>query len=435
MKLDNFKNKKVLILGFGREGKDTLGFLRKLFPKKVIGIADQKYKIQNTRYKKIKWHLGKNYLKALENYDVVIKSPGIPAHLPEIEKAFRRGKITSQTQIFLENCSGKIIGVTGTKGKGTTVSLIYKILKEGGLKTYLVGNIEKPALGFLVSAKKEDIYVYEMSCHQLYKISKSPQLAVILNISPAHLDYYKNLKEYIQAKANITLYQNKKDYLIFNPRDKIVRKIAAKSKAKKIRIPVNYEFIGHIRMPLIGKFNLENIMAAITVARLFKIPNKKIIKAIEKFKPLPHRLENVGVFKGIKFYDDSAGTTPESTRQAIMTLGKNVQTIILGGYEGNVNYNDLAKEIIKYKIENLIFFPPSGREMWRTISKLSRNLSPSKKPNCFFVDNMKDAVKLAYRYTQEEKICLLSPACPSFGIFQNYKERGELFKKYVRQNK
>ncbi|PIV44908.1 MAG: hypothetical protein COS25_02705, partial [Candidatus Nealsonbacteria bacterium CG02_land_8_20_14_3_00_37_10] len=302
MKLKELEDKKILILGFGREGRDTFKFLRKLFPKRVIGIADRlefknlKLKIKN--YKNIRWHLGTNYLKALKNYDVIIKSPGIPIHLPEIEKAFKRGKITSQTEIFFENCPGKIVGVTGTKGKSTTTSMIYEILKAGKIKAHLVGNIGKPVLNLLSSAKPKDVYVYELSSHQLYGLKKNPHITVLLNIYPEHLDYYRNFKEYASAKANITLWQTKEGFLVYNSEDKTVKEIAKKSKAKKI--------------PIGGEYYELDKAAAEAVGELFKIPSKIIEKTLKEFKYLPHRLELVGTFKGITFYNDALSTIPET---------------------------------------------------------------------------------------------------------------------------
>jgi UDP-N-acetylmuramoylalanine--D-glutamate ligase len=407
MKLKELGNKKVLILGFGREGKDTLFFLRKLFPEIVVGIADKQKK------KGIKGYFGKNYLKSLEQYDLIIKSPGVPIHLPEVEKAFKEGKVTSQTEIFLDNCPGIIVGVTGTKGKSTTASLIFRILKKAGKRAFLVGNIEEPVLSHLLKAKKNDIFVCELSSHQLYNLKKSPQVAVLLNVYPEHLDYYKDIKEYSKAKANITLYQGKNDFLVYNSKNKIVKGIALKSKARKVAISGEY-------------YDLDR-KAAAAVARIFRVPEPLISKTIKGFKNLPYRLEKVGTFKGITFYNDALATIPEATIGAIKTLGK-VETIMLGGFERNIEFKNLAKEIIKSKIKNLILFPTTGKKIWEEVRK-----SGGGELKHFFVDDMEKAVLLAYEHTSSGKICLLSTASSSFSIFRDYKEKGDLFKKYVKQ--
>ncbi len=430
MRLEELKDKKILILGFGREGRDTLNFLRKIFPKKILGIADKNEKVKE-RIEKVKWHLGKNYLKAIENYDIVIKSPGIPIHLPEIEKAFKEKKITSQTEIFFQNCPGKIAGITATKGKSTTATLIYKILKEGKKKVHLIGNIGKPALSSLKKASKKDIFVYELSSHQLYNLRMSPHVAVFLNVFPEHLDYYKNFKEYLMAKANVLLWQKKEDFLIYNFKDKNIRKLAKKSKAKKIPLKNCLKILKEYKIkitPLRKHFCL-NLAAAIRVGEIFKIKKERIKKAVLNFKFLPHRIEFVGEFKGIEFYNDSLSTVPETTIHALNTLGSRVETLILGGFDRGLDFKNLAKEILKRKIKTLILFPETGERIFKEILK---RVGKRKIPKAFLVQNMKDAVKLAFENTKKGKMCLLSPASPSFGLFKNYKERGNLFKKYVR---
>jgi len=418
MKLNELKNEKILILGFGREGMDNFRFLRKIFPEKVLGVGDQKkIQIPKSKFQKVKLHLGKNYLKALKDYDVIIKSPGIPFKI--LPKSVL-SKVTTQTEIFFENCPGKIVGITGTKGKSTTASMIYEILKAGGIRAHLVGNIGKPVLNLLFSATPKDVYVYELSSHQLYNLKKSPQIAVFLNIYPEHLDYYKNFREYVRAKANITRYQIKNDYLVFNSEDKFVKEIAKKSKAKKI--------------PIKGKYYSLNKAAAKAVGKIFKIPQKIIQKAIREFKPLPHRLELVGNYKRITFYNDALSTIPETAILAMEALGKRVQTIFLGGFDRKINFKKLAKFILKNKnIKNLILFPTTGEKIWKEILKLNTGLTRVKLPKHFFVNNMPEAVKLAYENTQKGKICLLSCASTSFSIFRDYKEKGNLFKKYVKK--
>lgn len=413
MDIKKLEDKKILILGFGKEGRDTFSFLRKIFPDKVLGIAD-KEKISGLRDKKVIIYSGKRYLDRINDYDLVFKSPGIPIHLPQVAKSLKQGRITSQTKIFLENCPGKIVGITGTKGKSTTSSLICKILKNGGIRAHLVGNIGEPVLSHLLKAKKNDVFVCELSSHQLHGLDKSPQVAVLLNVYPEHLDYYKNIKEYAGAKANITLHQGKDDYLIYNSKNRIVREIAGKSKARKI--------------PIEGEYYDLDRKAAIEAAKIFKVPMKTILKTIKDFKNLPYRMERVGTFKGITFYNDALATIPEATIGAIESLGDDVETILLGGFERNIDFKILAEKILKSKIKTVILFPTTGKKIWKQIVGLSRNRGV---PKHFFTDSMEKAVKLAYENTGEKKICLLSTASSSFSIFKDYREKGDLFKKYV----
>ena len=356
MILKELTNKTILILGLGREGIDNLKFLRKLFPDKKLGLADEldlKKLNKTTRNliegdPKVSLHFGQNYLKSLKNYDVIVKSPGIP---PKKIKPFitKKQMVTSQTEIFLGNCPGTIIGVTGTKGKSTTTSLIHEILQAGGIKAHLIGNIGKPVLSCLIKAKKNDVYVYELSSHQLHNIKVSPHIAVLLNVFPEHLDY-SSFKEYVRAKGNITKHQKKTDYLIFNSANEIVVKIAEKSKARKIvfdRLKLKDQ-----KTSLQGKFNLNNIKAARAVGRILAVPEKKITAAIKNFQPLPHRLEFVGQYQDIKFYNDSLSTIPETTIAALEAL-EGVETIILGGFDRGIDFSALSAKITRSKIKTL----------------------------------------------------------------------------------
>jgi len=433
MKLKNLKNKKILILGLGVEGMDNLKFLTKTFPNQIIALGDRlkfddlnpKAKRIIKKIKKLRLHLGESYLGFLKYYDVIIKSPGIS---PATLKPFLTKKqiITSQTEIFFNNCPGKIIGITGTKGKSTTTFLIYTILKENGIKAYLGGNIGKPVLSFLEFSRPNNVYVCELSSHQLLNLKKSPHIAVFLNIYKEHLDYYDGFEQYLSAKTNILRYQKKSDYLIFNSKSKLVNKEAKKSRAKKI--PIDSVKIKKIETLLEGDFNVFNIKAAIVVARLFDIQDKDILKSIKKFKPLEHRLEYIGIYKGVKFYNDALSTVPEATIAALDALGNNVETIFLGGLDRGIDFKGLAKRILKSKIKTLILFPDTGSDIFKEIIALDSK----KKYKAIVVLNMKDGVELAFKNTKKGKICLLSTASPSFSLFKDYKEKGNLFKKYVK---
>src|SRR3989338_5810132 len=321
MILKELATKKVLLLGFAREGRDTLLFLRKKFPKKVIGIADQNPNAFEGKKDKVKLYLGKNYLKALKEYEVIIKAPGIP---PFKVAPFLKNShiVTSQTEIFFDNCPGTIIGITGTKGKSTTSSLIHAVLKEGGFNDHLIGNIGEPVLSYLSKAKPEDIFVYELSSFQLTNLKRSPAIAVFLNLYPEHLDYYQgNFLAYAKAKANITKHQTQTDFLIYNAKDPLVSRIARGSKAQKIPFGLSKSNVGII----------ASLDPAILIGKLFGIPQKKIRQAIKQFKPLPHRLERVGEGKGITFYNDSRATIPEATVPAFAALAPRVPPLIAGG--------------------------------------------------------------------------------------------------------
>ncbi len=356
----------ILVLGMGREGQVTKEFLQKNDIE--FATADQKD--------------DKNYLEKINQCDIIIKSPGIP-YYPEIKRAKDQGKIiTSATQIFFDLFKGKIIGVTGTKGKSQTAALIYEVLKEGGLDVALVGNIGKPALEQL----DKDLIVYELSSFQLADLQKSPHIAVITNIYPDHLDYHGSFENYKKAKENITKYQTGKDILI----------------------------------------RMSGVDAAKAVAKIFKIPQNIVSLAIKNFKPLPHRLEFVGQVKGIKFYNDSLSTNPHATIYGLKILGDDVETLIAGGFDRGVDYSILGPVIASSKIQNLILFPDTGEKIWKSVKGKAERVKK------FEANNMGEAVKIAFENTSPGKICLMSPSSASFNMFKDYEDRGNQFKKFVK---
>ncbi|MDP4006997.1 MAG: Mur ligase family protein, partial [bacterium] len=375
---------------------------------------------------------------------VVIKSPGIPLRMvsPLLKK---KQELTSETDIFFSECQGTIVGVTGTKGKSTTASLIYSILKKGGRKAVLLGNIGVPSLQFLSKQTSEHVFVYELSSFQLEHLHQSPHVAVFLNVYSEHLNHHGSFAKYVVAKANITKYQGPEDFFIYNKDSKVVSSIAKVSKAQKLPFSP-----GKIRKD--ASF-LAAREPAVLVGKLFGVSDSKIRQAIREFKPLENRLERVGKFKGISFINDSLATIPEATIGALDILGNQAATLIAGGYDRGVNMIKLARRIEKSKIQTLILFPDTGKKIFAALRsrgnfltrgrlgqhRSQRNYPPKAKQlafgpkNVFFIENMKDAVQLAYLNTPKGRTCLLSPAASSFNLFRDYQDRGDQFKKFVRK--
>ncbi|OGD09861.1 hypothetical protein A2397_04760 [Candidatus Amesbacteria bacterium RIFOXYB1_FULL_44_23] len=399
---------KILILGFAREGQSTERFLKQRFPHLKIDTSDQKD--------------NPDYLKHLQEYKLVIKTPGISPHKPEIVAAKKNGVIfSSHTQLFFEVCPSKnIIGITGTKGKSTTTSIIYEVLKANHKPAVLVGNIGKPALDFLSDISPNTWVVMELSSYQLMDMSASPHIAVLQNIYPDHLDYHSDFAEYKNAKLNITKYQTANDYLI--------TQLDVPTKAKKTIFSIS-DFDPQVKTKLIGDHNKLNIIPILKISDILKLSKTLTYQAIENFQPLETRLELVATKNGIGFYADTLATIPQATIAAIDGLSSEVETLIAGGHDRKQNYSDLAKKILNSNIKNLILFPATGSRIWEEVSKLE-----PRSINHFAVTNMSDAVKIALHQTTSGKICLLSPAAPSFTLFKDYHDEYEQYKKFIEQS-
>ncbi len=304
------------------------------------------------------------------------------------------------------------------------------MLKTGAKKTKLLGNIGVPCLDYLDKIDPDTICVFEISSHQLSTLTKSPWIAVILNIYPEHLDFYPNMTSYIEAKANITKYQTPRDFLIYNDDDEAVKKIASGSLARKT--PFTKEMAKKInwKTKLEGEANRLNILAASLVAAILDLDQSQVKEAVANFQPLAHRLEKVGKYKGIIFYNDSLSTIPEAAVKALEALGDKVETLIVGGFDRGIDFSPVAKAIINSKVKNLILFPTTGEKIWQEILKIDPKAE--KKYKHLFTANMGEAIKFSYRHTSAGKICLLSNASPSFGVFKDYADRGNQFKKWVK---
>jgi len=416
--IKKFKNKKICIVGFGKEGLSTFNILRKIFPNKNIGIADLKKKL--TDKKNLTLHLGKNYLASLSNYDVIFRSPGIPA-TKIVNRTNPKAIVISQTKLFFDLCPAEIIGVTGTKGKSTTTSLIYHVLKTK-FDSHLVGNIGFPPLDHLKYIKPDSKVVFELSSHQLSDIQQSPHIAVFLNLFSEHLDYYSSFNEYAKAKTNITNFQTKNDYFIYNSEDSGVKKIAQKSKANKISFSKKDSIISIKNTNLLGEFNQTNLMPSVIIGRLYKISDEKIIAAIKAFKPLSCRLEKLGTYSGITFINDTLATVPQATIKAINSLKKEIGSLIVGGFDRGVNQEKLATSIINSNIPTIILMPDTGKKIKKLVErKTDKNIK------VIIADSMEIAVRKAFQNTQVGKICLLSPGAASFNMFKDYKDKANQF--------
>ena len=457
--LEKIEKKKVLILGFGREGLSTYRFLRKLFPEKKLAFADKKELGElGTNFittikedKNLTYHLGKDYLKKLDQYEIIIKTSGIPYKLDEVNNAKKkRVEFTSQTKIFFDQCKGKIIGVTGTKGKSTTTSLIYHILKEAKIPTVLLGNIGKPPLDYLSKGDRNTFFVFEMSSHQLMDIEKSPHIAVFLNIFPEHLDYYSNYEEYIKSKGNITRFQESSDFFIYNADFRKIEKIANKSKAKKYSFSlqtkvqdgsyvdkgkINFHIEGQHKfsfetgnVPLLGTHNLQNVMAAVIAAKIIGVGFKNIDSAIRSFKTLEGRLEIVGVYKSVVFVNDTLATIPEATIAALKSFKDKKLTLILGGFDRGISFDNLGGDLAKRDdVLNVIL-------IGQTAVRIKQSLEKYKYKGKIYNlgrPNMLEVVKLGAKITPEKGMVLLSPSSTSFDMFKDYKDRGDQFKHAV----
>ena len=437
----------VLILGYSREGQSTHRYLRTRYPNLRVDIADAQ-NVTPIAGTNARIYSGVAYLASLSNYTTVVRSPGIPPHTTELVEYIKQGGfVTSATNIFLSQARDQTIGVTGTKGKSTTASLIAHILNSKISDVRLVGNIGLPMLDYLDSISPETVFVAELSSHQLSDVRYSPRIAVLLAIQPEHLDYYPDIETYVRAKENITRFQSAQDALVCNLSAARVLSIATRTQAQKFvfnsdkseavsvfvkdgTIVSNEEggeklVMNVADVPLLG--NIENIMAAATVAKLFGISPKAIGEAIHPFKSLPHRLESVGTYKDISFYNDSLATIPEATIHALTALGDRVGTLIAGGYDRHIDFVALGAHLAIHPVEALMLFPDTGAKIWEAV--LSAN--PKTTIQKYDVSSMEQAVQLAYEYTPKGKICLLSPASASYNLFRDYSDRGDQFRECV----
>lgn len=416
-------NPNVVLLGFGREGRSTYKFLRKYFPDMNLGIADANTDVKNDNLiigdNNLHLHLGKDYQQALLQSDIIFKSPGVKI---DINKSVLEATITSQTDLFLQRYAKQVIGVTGTKGKSTTVSLIKHMLDADKRDSILLGNIGVPAFDMIDNIVEQTIVVYELSAHQLEYLHRSPHVSVLLNIFPEHLDYFNVLSDYITAKENIYRYQSSGDVIICSNSLNINKTLSDNRIITVDSGNLNFEIENS---PLLGYHNLFNIRCALLAVSNLGVNENTAINSLDTFKNLPHRLENIGSYGAIQFVNDSISTVPESTIAAINAIG-NVDILILGGFDRGLNYNELVEFLSNSQVDNFVFLGEAGTRMF--------NLMKDKKGKKLFkaktIEDVFDIIKINI---SEGKVCLLSPAAASYDQFKNFEHRGDKFTSLARK--
>lgn len=428
---------KIGIVGFGREGKMALEYWGQKASEIFVYDKDATIPLPSLCIPK----LGNNYKDILiedsANLDLIVRSPGIP--LWDIEDKLQ-APITTITREFFDLCPCPIIGVTGTKGKGTTATLIYEILKNDSKDVYLVGNIGTPALSILQQLTKDSIVVYELSSFQLSDLHKSPHIAVCLLVTEDHLDWHKDLGQYQNAKGAIFKYQKPEDIAIWYTDNKVSTSLHLLSQAenkipygdsgvvtvKNSQFVYGSEVICETRIAkLPGKHNEQNICAAIAATR--NIASKEsIIQTLQTFTGLPFHIETIATHKGITFVNDSFATNPTATEVAIASMNQDT-TLIIGGVDRGLHLEPFAQAIQKSSyIKNVLCFGQEGKRIKETLRV--HNISSQ------YIDgSLRDVFRHAIQISKEGSVILFSPGAPSFDMFKDYIERGNAFNALVAQ--
>ncbi|MFZ2125286.1 MAG: UDP-N-acetylmuramoyl-L-alanine--D-glutamate ligase [Candidatus Saccharimonadales bacterium] len=428
---------RIAIAGYGQEGESSYKYWSG-DPSNQITIVDQK---EPTRIVPdvADTIIGEEAFSHLDGFDLVVRTAGLSPRIIKTD-----GKIWSATNEFFSKCPAQIVGVTGTKGKGTTASLITSILEAAGKKVWLLGNIGIPALDYLSQIQPSDVVVYELSSFQLWDLEYSPHIAVVLRVEPEHLDVHDDFADYVNAKTNIRRYQKPGDFCIFYPTNQYSRQIANSINIgtaypygasgnrgvyeKNSEFYENEQKICSVKsLQLIGGHNVENACAAISVAKLYDVSNNDIEKGLTGFKGLPHRLEFVREIDGVKYYNDSFSSSVPATVAAIKSFTQ-PEILIIGGIDRGGDFAEMTDEIANHgNIKAIIVIGLIRDKLRKMISEKNPRL------NITVADatTMSAIVDMAKSRTEPGDVVILSPGCASFDMFKNFYDRGDQFKEEV----
>ncbi len=457
-KLEEFNkyivDKKVAIIGIGVSNIPLLEYFNKkgakvtVFDRRNIENIDKNIIDTISNYC-MGMSFGVDYLSKLHGFDIIFRSPSCRPDTKEIEEEVNRGAIlTSEIEMLMKMCPGTIIGITGSDGKTTTTSLIYEIIKQKGYNCYLGGNIGIPLFTKIDEIKKDDIIILELSSFQLMDMEISPNISIITNITPNHLDIHKSYEEYIESKKNIFKYQNKDGILILNYDNDITREFEKEANGKviffssktKLENGIIYDdekikscengirrhILNTKNIYIKGIHNFENICAAIAAtAQLVDIDTQS--KIITEFKGVHHRLEFVRDINGVKWYNDSASSSPTRTIAGISAFNEEL-VLITGGYDKNLDYTPMAKPIVD-KVKTLILIGQTSEKIYNAVKQEMKN--QNKVVEIYKCDSLQDAIDIANELAWPEEVVLFSPGSASFDMFKNAYQRGDIFKELV----
>ncbi len=423
--LNRLRGKHILILGFGREGQSSLRFLKRHLPNTVVAVADKNAMEGVT-------HSGERYLEAVYDYDLVIKTPGISLRDFDTKGV----EITSQTDLFLSQFHDQTIGITGTKGKSTTTSLIFHLLKSSGRDVILTGNIGIPCFDVMEEIKQDSIVVYELSAHQLEYVHNSPRVGVLLNVFEEHLDHFGTMQRYKATKLNLLRFMSDDDTAIIH--DSLLNDALELFVNNKVFSLFDFDDeIDRTALPLKGEHNYLNVRAALLACDTYGVDYRELVPYLYTFKPLEHRLEPVGIFGGVTFVNDSISTIPQATISAYEALGR-VDFLLLGGFDRGIDYQPLADYLKAHPVPHLLFTGRAGERMKALLCKppepaFDEQDQSIEGPTMYYYSSLEEAFAYIAAHAKLGDVCLLSPAASSYDQYKNFEERGAKFKHLAQQ--